>query len=45
LIFLGALIFSGEKWRSSGSGRVGRGHLGGVEGGKTVVRMYCMREE
>ena len=22
-----------------------RGGEGGVEGGKTVVRMYCMREE
>ena len=25
--------------------RGGRGQLGGVEGGESVVGMYCMREE
>jgi len=41
LIFLGCLLFSEGKRKSSGSGE-----CGGSEGGKTAVGMdYCMREE
>jgi hypothetical protein len=47
LMSLGGLLFSEEKQRKNRSGDEGRwgGWLGGEEGGETVVRMYCMREE
>ena len=35
-----------KKWRGSGfEGEGVLGELGGMGGGETVVRMYCMREE
>jgi hypothetical protein len=42
-----SLLFSEGKERKSGPGgeRKWREALGGQEGEKTVVRMYCMREE
>jgi hypothetical protein len=40
---LGGLLLSEGKGRGRGSEREGRQGLGGLEGGETVVRMYCMR--
>lgn len=41
LLFLGGLLFAGEKGGTVGEGRLG--DLGGVEVEGTVVAMYCMR--
>lgn len=38
------MLFSDGKWNKGGSGVGGKGQ-GGIEGGKTMGRMYCMREE
>jgi hypothetical protein len=41
---LGDLLFYEGKWRGYGSG-IGGGELGGAEGGKIMIGIYCIREE
>lgn len=46
LLSLRKLLFSDGRKKGNGpSGRGGKEKLGGVEGGDTVVRIYCIRKE
>lgn len=47
LLSLGGLLFSDGRWRGSENGgqRGCWGKLGGVEGGKIVAGMFCLKEE
>lgn len=46
LLSLVDLLLSERKQSGRGSGEwAGEGELGGLEGGNTVVRIYCMKEE
>ena len=46
LLSLRSLFFSNERQKMSGSrGEGSRGKLGGVEGGKTINRLYDMKKK